>query len=125
MVELSGGEASSCYIKFKTSERVKIVNYCTYSCPECDNRFTFVCYQEQHQHMLIHTGEKQYTCPKCSKRFLHRSNMKNYVLNHTVGKPHACLECDERLAQERETRNHMSNQSVVYPHACPECGEGF
>lgn len=48
--------------------------------------------------MLLHTGEKPYTCEPCNRRFGQPSEYKLHMLRHTGVKNFACTLCPLRQA---------------------------
>jgi len=48
-----------------------------HECPECGKRF--ITPSKLARHVLMHTGERPYTCPHCLRPFSQASNMRLHI----------------------------------------------
>lgn len=71
-------------------------------CPYCKRRFPWS--SSLHRHMLTHTGQKPFKCPKCPVVFTTKSN------------------CERHIGRKHNTGNDFSNRSVPErPFKCNLC----
>lgn len=89
-------------------------------CTVCDKKVTNL-----RQHMLIHTGVKDFACSVCEQRFSRNSNLKEHMLSHTGVKDFACTECAFRCSRNSNLKQHMLQHTAVKDFACPVCDKSF
>ena len=85
-------------IKIQEGDKIK---YKT-KCPICS---TFQ--QNLKQHMLIHTGEKRFSCPYCNKKFAQIGNYNQHILIHQGSKSFVCKECGKSCSNQKNLKSHM------------------
>ncbi|XP_055297104.1 zinc finger protein 83-like, partial [Sitodiplosis mosellana] len=69
-----------------------------FSCTECGK--TFAWNQHLKSHMkLVHSDEKSFQCSICGKLFNHSGNYKKHMRIHTGEKPYQCEICQKQFAQ--------------------------
>ena len=57
--------------------------------------------------MLIHTGERRYSCVVCFRAFTEAGNLKKHMRGHTGERPFACEICGKRFAQSDHLKKHL------------------
>ncbi|XP_053307016.1 zinc finger protein 383-like [Spea bombifrons] len=122
----------------------------TYSCPECQERFTSDSDLLQHQnihkitvvssrasgktsyfnpmpikHPPIHIGEKSHSCPKCRKCFNTNLQLVQHLRIHVAEKPYTCVVCGKFFNSSLNLDQHLINHMRVKPYSCTECGKCF
>ncbi|KAM3919073.1 zinc finger protein 408 [Leptodactylus fuscus] len=111
--------------------RIHRKNYCTprasetktlLQCSICDKQLANVC--SLRNHMLIHTGEKPYTCAECGSTFRHRGNLRIHQRLHTGEKPYKCQYCGDAFPQQPELKRHLIIHTGEM-HLCTVCGKAL
>ncbi|KAG8564642.1 hypothetical protein GDO81_016536 [Engystomops pustulosus] len=111
--------------------RIHRKNYCTprtnemktlLQCGICDKQLANVC--SLRNHMLIHTGEKPYTCSECGNTFRHRGNLRIHQRLHTGEKPYKCQFCGDAFPQQPELKRHLILHTGEM-HLCTVCGKAL
>lgn len=64
-------------------------------------------------------------CNLCKFTCKRPSHLKRHMLMHTGEKPWSCEHCPKRFAQKTDLNRHMSLHAVHYDFHCGSCGRGF
>ncbi|KAG9475853.1 hypothetical protein GDO78_003968 [Eleutherodactylus coqui] len=111
--------------------RIHRKNYCmphtseaksVLQCGVCNKQLANVC--SLRNHMLIHTGEKPYTCSDCGSTFRHRGNLRSHQRLHTGEKPYKCQYCGDAFPQQPELKRHLIIHTGEM-HLCTICGKAL
>ncbi|KAM9323821.1 uncharacterized protein PAF06_020050 [Gastrophryne carolinensis] len=91
-----------------------------YSCSECGKYFSQKSGLISHE--KLHTGEKPYSCPECGKYFSHKSDLITHGRVHTGEKPYSCSECGKCFSHKADLITHGRGEKL---YSCSECGKYF
>ncbi|XP_069596229.1 zinc finger protein 408 isoform X2 [Ranitomeya imitator] len=91
-------------------------------CGVCDKQLANVC--SLRNHMLIHTGEKPYTCTECGGTFRHRGSLRIHRRLHTGERPYKCQYCGDAFPQQPELKRHLITHTGEM-HLCTVCGKAL
>ena len=57
----------------------------------------------------IKLGNGQFGCPFCNRTMTHLASMKRHIMIHTGEKPFSCLYCDYSCVQKVNLRTHIKS----------------
>ncbi|KFM58731.1 Chorion transcription factor Cf2, partial [Stegodyphus mimosarum] len=72
-------------------------SYCSYTSPLKAN---------VKRHLLVHTGEKPFSCNICQRRFAQKNYLQIHILAHTGERPYSCSFCQKRFTQKKYLQRH-------------------
>ncbi|CAH2230096.1 jg11303 [Pararge aegeria aegeria] len=76
-----------------------------HQCTECEK--TFFGGDQLKNHMLKHTGRKDFQCDVCSKWFTRKTVLTEHMRIHTNDRRFTCLQCGRGFVQKCSWRGHM------------------
>jgi len=91
-------------------------------CPVCGGR-----YVDLTKHMLIHsTDSYKHVCSVCQKAFRFTHNLKRHMIVHTGERPYTCLDCGGRYRTSTQLKSHIrAVHAEEKNHVCSDCGKKF
>ncbi|XP_037537349.1 zinc finger protein 430-like [Nematolebias whitei] len=94
-----------------------------YSCQTCGKCFNRTSLLNRHK--MIHTGEKPFFCETCGKRFHQFSHLNYHMRIHTGERPFICETCGKSFYQSSHLKYHMAIHTGERPFICETCGKRF
>lgn len=87
-----------------------------FSCAICMQEFT----RKQHLvcHMRIHLDHRPFGCPQCDKSFVKASDMERHRAVHSNDRPFFCTLCDKRFKRTTDVTTHMWVHTGRKPYRC-------
>ena len=76
-------------------------------------------------HLKRHFGEKPFSCPQCSKRFLHQSLLNLHLQRHKNERNFKCALCSKAFNCKLDLSTHIKIHSGEKEFSCPHCSKGF
>lgn len=68
------------------------------------------------RHLLVHSGEKAYSCDLCGRRFAQKGALGVHMRTHSKEKPYMCDECGARFSMSGNLTRH---RQVCVRCMCP------
>ncbi|GAB0096716.1 zinc finger protein 2 homolog [Sergentomyia squamirostris] len=120
-------DCTFCRKIFKTKQKLQnhIVTHTgekNFNCSKCEKAFSLA--SSLRNHMRIHTGERPYKCPECDMTFAQRNVLVSHQRVHTGEKPFRCSVCDKTFRQYPTLKTHMAIHTGK-PVECEECKKTF
>lgn len=92
----------------------------TYSCPDCQKKFTFP--EELNKHLRIHLQGNSGSCPKCSKSFSGAEELEAHLRLHL--KSFSCDTCGKTFKVECALKKHQHGHQTEQ-YYCSLCRKRF
>ena len=77
------------------------------------------------RHMLIHNGEKPFSCKVCSKKFTRSSSLKRHMFVHNSDLPLNCKVCNKKFRQSSALKYHLLFHKDEHTFSCKICRKKF
>nr|CAD7262449.1 unnamed protein product [Timema shepardi] len=112
-----------CGLEFSTKDELnhhKVIHYRDKYCL-CDRCGIFVFNSRLSQHMLVHTGQKPYSCPICGRGFTQSNSLKEHRVVHNRERHYTCEVCGQQFLRRGNLRDHKKvhfKERVFYCHIC-------
>ena len=110
------------YVALQKHMLIHSVDSCKHTCTICKKSFHA---RYMKVHMLVHTGEKPYTCHDCGGRFRASGELKKHMAVHVKEKNRVCSACGKMFSDRSHLKNHISSHSDERPYHCETCGKAF
>lgn len=98
-----------------------------YNCKFCEKSFKTSNYLKVH--LVIHTGEKPFTCGQCDAAFNRRDKLKRHELVHDPIKRYKCpllgKGCTREFNRPDKLKAHILTHTGVKPYQCTSCDRSF
>uniref|UniRef100_A0A8C6TX23 C2H2-type domain-containing protein n=1 Tax=Neogobius melanostomus TaxID=47308 RepID=A0A8C6TX23_9GOBI len=94
-----------------------------FSCSVCGKRFTRK--GSLQSHTAVHRGDTPYRCSVCGKMFSQRGHLLTHAAMHSGEKPFSCSVCHAHFSSKAQLVRHTRVHTGVRPFSCPLCTRGF
>ena len=112
------------YVNLTKHIRIHSTDSYKHVCSVCQKAFRLA--YNLKSHMLVHTGERPYTCLDCGGRYKTSTQLKLHIRAvHAGEKNHVCSDCGKKFSQREGLNAHMSIHSDEKPYHCETCGKAF
>ncbi|GMR31339.1 hypothetical protein PMAYCL1PPCAC_01534, partial [Pristionchus mayeri] len=88
-----------------TPTEISSNNVASYSCSECGKKLSTK--RTLNEHLLIHSGEKPFTCEHCEMRFRFKSHRYIHLREFHKIKLYSCLTCGEQFHRKAQLSKHQ------------------
>lgn len=76
-------------------------------------------------HLMTHTGNMPFLCPKCPRKFTARNKLKIHMMRHNGIKNFTCPHCGLQKTTMPELRIHMNYHTKEKMYPCSFCDAVF
>jgi len=105
-----------------TEKRLNKHKYKKYrNCPECNKPTS-----DLEQHMLTHTGEKNFKCTECERSFARKTVLDCHMYyKHSEERRFQCTVCEKKFKTQHNVKQHMHTHSTERKFKCSLCDKTF
>jgi hypothetical protein len=82
-----------------------------FQCPEASCRRVFTQSSNLRRHMMVHTGERPFTCERCSRSFARKATLVTHERTHTGERPYACGMCNKSFSTRHGMLTHRKSHA--------------
>ncbi|XP_061725787.1 zinc finger protein 583-like [Cydia pomonella] len=93
-------------------------------CPACEKTFKNHKYLAIHKR-TFHMMEKRHKCTECDKMFFSTHEVKQHMLTHTGQRDFQCIICSKSYGRKSTLREHMRIHADDRRFKCEHCGIAF
>lgn len=109
--------------KLRTHERLKHEKVFAAICAICNVGFAKP--SDYKSHMVSHSTEKRFHCPRCTKSYKTLGNLNFHMKAHEERSPHTCPLCKKGFMRKEYLEAHIDAHNGVKNFECPVCGKKF
>lgn len=95
-----------------------------YKCLACDKvyqtRAALACHIK-----MVHLMERNFTCDYCDKSFFSKLILAEHMIKHTGCKEYVCVVCSKAYARKKTLREHIRIHQDDRRFKCERCGQAF
>ncbi|XP_048003784.1 zinc finger protein 570-like [Leguminivora glycinivorella] len=110
----------------KTSHMIEVhgMTELQVKCPACEKTFKNHKYLAIHKR-TFHMMEKRHKCTECDKMFFSTHGLKQHMLTHTGKRDFQCVVCSKSYGRKSTLREHMRIHADDRRFKCEHCGIAF
>ncbi|XP_045783427.1 zinc finger protein 99-like isoform X3 [Maniola jurtina] len=100
------------------------VNYAPCLCEQCGKSFTNRYLLKDH--MLQHSGKKEFQCDVCKKSFFLKFHLVTHLKTHSEDQPtYECPVCQKKFVNKANCNRHIWTHKDHKPHKCQACDKTY
>lgn len=85
----------------------------------------FIKISDYKSHMITHSTDKKYDCPKCDKSYKTLSNLNFHLKSHSKKLPFICTICQKGFMRKDYLEVHLNNHKGIRNFKCSLCSKAF
>lgn len=105
------------HVKLKHDKKFIVI------CSICNIGFTKV--SDYKSHMVSHSADKKFSCPKCHKNYKTLSNLNFHMKIHSDKLPFICHTCKKGFMRKEYLEAHVNKHKGIKNFSCTNCEKKF